>query len=358
VISARTAQGYEEFKASTPQERLAITTRWKELEADNLRSSQDQPRTRSDSHGSHKDSPKRIFHSRHLSFEERKKEFEETKAKRQAERYKIQCQDGKPSCPFCRRVNPHAHTPRAIDPAPIPSKFQPNDENPEFEQAIQASIAATSRGNEAEDTMIERAIRASIRELQDGAGDAISDQDALNRAIQASISTTRRHPTEESGSADEDTVYQTILEKSIRDSLASYNLNRDTTVARQRINKLANKNLRLVPVSNNPKAVAVYSDEDEDLELAIRRSKEDYERSGVEEEIVMQYMKRQSLVEEAIRLKRLDYQEDHSQKLRGTDNQPEAGKESAADEEALQMAIEESLNVTPGGHTFGSDSES
>jgi hypothetical protein len=37
-MSARTAQGYEDFKASTPQERLAIISRWNELQAENLKS--------------------------------------------------------------------------------------------------------------------------------------------------------------------------------------------------------------------------------------------------------------------------------------------------------------------------------
>lgn len=310
VIAARTAQGYEEFKLSTPQERLAIITRWKELEVEIQRSNQGQSRTRSDSYGTRNTSPKRFFHSRHLSFEERKRQYEERRAKREAERYKIQCQDGKPSCPFCRRANPHAHTPRVVDTAPIISKSQPDDANPEFEQAIQTSVAATSRGNRAEDAMIERAIRASIRELQTDAGDTISDQEAVSRAIHASISATRRQSAEESGSTDRDAQYQTLLEKSIRDSLASYDLSPRAPNSRKRISRVVKDNQRPIQASNDTDSGVVYSDEDEDFKLAIRRSKEEYEKSSAEEEIVMQYMKKQSLAEETLRLRHLEQQKE------------------------------------------------
>lgn len=351
MISARTAQGYEEFKASTLQERQTIVSRWSELEAENLKSSQDKGRVRSDSHGSRNASPRRFFHARQLSLEEKKRQHEERKAKREAERNKIQCQDGKSSCPFCRRVNPHAHTPRVIDTTKI-SERRPSDAISEFEEAIQASVAATSRGDPEQDAMIERAIRASIRELQNDSGPTTSNHEAINRAIQASILAAGRYTTQGSSTTESDTNYQPMLEKSIRDSLASYEDHRRPKSAAKDINTADEKSQRSLLASKETNVGPVDSDEDEDLKLAIRRSKEEHEKSSTEEEIVMRYIKKQSLIEDELRSKRLEYQRSQSQKLQGG-IQSDAEEESAADEEALQLAIKESLKTTGGGSTTG-----
>jgi hypothetical protein len=346
VISARTAQGYEEFKASTLQERQAIVIRWSELEAENLKSSQDKGRVRSDSHGSRNASPRRFFHARQLSLEKKKRQYEERKAKREAERNKIQCQDGKSSCPFCRRVNPHAHTPGVID--TTKSERRPSDAISEFEEAIQASVAATSRGDPEQDAMIERAIRASIRELQNDSGTTTSNHEAINRAIQASILAAGRYTAQGSSTTESDTNYQPMLAKSIRDSLASYEDHR----AAKDIYTADEKSQRSLLASKETNVGRVDSDEDEDLKLAIRRSKEEHEKSSTEEEIVMRYIKKQSLIEDELRSKRLEYQRKQSQKLQGG-VQSDAEEESAADEEALQLAIKESLKTTGGGSSPG-----
>ena len=90
--------------------------------------------------------------------------------------------------------------------------------------------------------MIERAIRASIRELQNDAGDAISDQEALSRAIQASISATGQQSAEKSSSIDRDVQYQTVLEKSIRDSLAGHDISSRVTVSGKHIDVVGDEN--------------------------------------------------------------------------------------------------------------------
>lgn len=352
VISARTAQGYEEFKVSSAQERLAIISRWKEeVQAENLKFTQAQSRKRADSSGG-TSPPRGFFNTRHLPFEERKRLYEERKAKRQAESNKVQCQDGEASCPYCRRTNPHSHMPHVADTIPTISEPQVNTTVPEFEQAIRASVAATSRGNPGEDAMIERAIRASIRELQKDSGTTISDQDALNRAIQASISAAARDTAQESGAADgEDAEYQAILEKSIRDSLESNKLGHHAATSGE------GKGTDNVGTQQNPtvkESNTADSDEDGSVRLAMRRSKEDHERLSAEEEIVMRYIKKQSLEEEALRVKRFEYQREQSQKLQGKGKELEAG-ESAADEEALQLAIKESLMIAGGGSASRSD---
>lgn len=64
-----------------------------------------------------------------------------------------------------------------------------------FEEAIQTSVAATSQGNSEQDQLIERAIRASVRELQSASRERDNDE-AIQRAIQASIMEATRARTE------------------------------------------------------------------------------------------------------------------------------------------------------------------
>lgn len=357
VISARTAQGYEEFQASTAQERLTIISRWNALQAENSKSSQKDSPTPTDGRRSRNSSPKGFLSTRHLSFDERKKLYEERKARREAERNKIQCQDGRPSCPFCRRANPHAHTPLVVDTPVVVSEPQSSDTDSEFERAIQASIAATSCGNPDQDAMIERAIRASVRELQNDAETTASNQEAINRAIQASISEAWQEPGQRQSTTDSPD-YQSSLERSIRDSLASYKLQSRSKIGREgnKSKDVANPRPAQPSIENQPDDIN--SDDDEDMKLAIQRSKSEHEQSNAEEEIVMQYMKKQSLAEEALRLKSLENQRSQSRTLQNLPTQSTMEEENAADEEALQLAIKASLESANSDSPPGSGEDS
>ena len=86
-------------------------------------------------------------------------------------------------------------------------------ERRELEAAIAASIAENSRGNVEEDQLVARAIRASVAELERAPADA-NEQDseeALRRALQASIEEASR-----SGATEEE---QKLLEETLRKSL-------------------------------------------------------------------------------------------------------------------------------------------
>lgn len=207
--------------------------------------------------------------------------------------------------------------------------------------------------------MIGRAIRASIRELQNNSASTLSDEEVINRAIHACISEAGRHPVEGSGQSKEDAEYQKTLEKSIQNSLASYLREHpgardgaDTDDEEMKLAIRASKEAAARPV--------VDSDEDKDFKLALQRSKEEHEKSSTEEEIVLQYIKKQSLVEEALRLKKQEHQAEQSQMLhgRGKELGKETGGESAADDKALNMAIEESLKATSGGPNIQSGAAS
>jgi DNA-directed RNA polymerase subunit L len=296
-------------------------------------------------------SPKGFIQTRHLTFDERKKLHEERKAKREAERDKVQSKDGRQNCPFCRRDKPHTHAPRPIQETPFVQS--PEEETDiEFEQAIHDSVAATSRGNAEEDIMIERAIRASVRELQSSFRSDVSDPEALNRAIQASIAEAGRgrsenaiHPIQ---MTDEEAEHQALLEKALQESLAIYQFNHpESSKAAGYVDTDDDENVKLAIQESRNKAMSNLSDSDEDVKLAIQNSKDELSRTKTEEEIVLEYVKKQSLAEEEHRKAR-----DTTRKETGGKEEEEAA--SAADEEAMRLAIEESLKGVGGASASGS----
>jgi hypothetical protein len=358
MISARTAQGYDDFQNSTAAECQDIITRWKQNKSE-LQS----PRQiileggGPDGQESGHLSPKGFMQTRHLTFDERKRLHDERKAKREAERTKVQSKDGHRSCPFCRRDKPHTHAPRSVQEAAFVQA--PKEEtNAEFEQAIYDSVAATSHGNAEEDIMIERAIRASVRALQNNTQSDMSDPEALNRAIQASIAEAGRGRSDNADNADnadhpiqmtdEEAEHQALLEKALQESLATYQLNNpESSKAVADVDTDDDENIKLAIQESRNKAVADLSDSDEDLKLAIQNSKDELSRSKTEEEIVLDYVKRQSLAEE-----------EHRKAKDATRKEISGGGEgeevSAADEEALRLAIEESMKGADGASASGS----
>ena len=346
IISARTAQGFEDSQSATPEERQDIVTRWREHKAEYQNARQnimDQGGPDGQERG--RLTPTGFLQTRHLSFDERKKLHEDRKAKREAERLKVQSEGGHRSCPFCRRSNPHTHDPQAVQDSPSVLPVPDDDPNFEFEHAIHASVASTSRGNPEEDAMIERAIRASIRELQSVSGSNLSDPEAVNRAIQASIAEAgRRRSNEDAGQpiamTDKDAEHQALLEKAIQQSLLEYQLAPPAYgAAAADVDSDEDENIKLAIQKSKEHTSQPAPEKDEALKLALQKSKEELTRQKTEEEIVMEYVKRQSLAEEA-----------HRQAVLGKQKEVPL---SDADEEALKQAIEESMKTAGGGSASG-----
>ena len=387
MISARTAQGFEEFKDSTLAERQDIINRWREHKSEYQSSKQKLEETRRpEGQETGRLSPRGFLQTRHLTFEERKKLHEERKSTREEERHKIHSKDGRRSCPFCSRCHPHTHTPRAVQTSAVVADSphevvedvvdDHDDADAEFENAIHASVAATSRGNLEEDMMIERAIRASVKELQKAGGNT-NDSAALNRAIQASIAEANRgRPsyglTHTAAMDEDDAEHQALLEKAIQESLSQYQMpahfaDADADTDEDEAVKLAIEKSKEAPIAadvdsdedeNIRKAIEkskanaheadIDTDDDEDVKLALEKSKSEHQqglsRAKTEEEIVLEYVKKQSLAED-----------EHKRNVAG--KMKEAGyEESAADEEALNQAIAASLKASGEGHGEASGS--
>jgi len=318
IISARTAQGYEHWQASTLEERLDIINRWNEhkseLQSERQRVLEEGPEGQETGHLS----PKGFLQTRHLSLEERKKLHEDRKIKREQERSKTYGEQTT-KCPFCRRAAPHKHNEnQSLESAETPTSSTADVDHEEFEQAIKASVAATSRGNPEEDLMIERAIRASVRELQHPEGSALSEHEALDRAIKASVAEAARERAlgPKDGTLNpSDPEFTTMLAKPLQPSFHDSLHTTDTE-----------KLPRIDPDT----------DEDDDVKRALEASRVSHEehlsRTKTEEEIVMEYVKRQSLVEE----------EHKRAKQKG---QTDAHDGVEDDDSDLKRALEESLKL-------------
>lgn len=365
IISARTAQGFEDAKTATPEERRNVIARWK-LHKDEYQSEKQRIMEHGGPEGqeSGRLTPTGFLQTRHMSFEERKKLHEDRKLKREAEAKKVRG-DGEShsSCPFCRRSATHSHAPRksqttAVVEGSAASQEDHHEHHEDFESAIKASVAATSKGNVEEDQMIERAIRASVRELQAAQSSSVNDQEALNRAIQASIVEAGRrrsgevHEGEEIRMTDEEAEHQQALEKAIQDSLQNYHMKHGGEGEVDETDEEMQKAIKLSKELEEARRGKVPAeDEDEGLKLALKNSKEDF-AGKTEEEVVMEYVKKQSLLEEEHRKSIVSVEgtkvvesEETEEEERGRPTKVSDEKRELidADEEALRLAIEASM---------------
>jgi hypothetical protein len=215
----------------------------------------------------------------------------------------------------------------------------------DYEEAIRKSVTATSRGNPQEDAIIERALRASVRELQQAQKNGEIENEAYQKAVAASVSEAKRargeltakdekaNPMENHGTADED---DEVLTRALTQSLADYKPGQlqsppyenghhdrhqgehdwssdsglgtdddeDFKRTLEESKRLHTENQNKQSVVNINEVTNDVNDED-DLKRAITESEiahktweEDLARQKTEEEIVLEYVKKQSLLEE------------------------------------------------------------
>jgi hypothetical protein len=144
---------------------------------------------------------------------------------------------------------------------------------------------------------------------------------------------------------DEEAERQALLEKAIQDSLASYQISPPVPAHVDDVDTDDDENVKLaIQMSKGSQSqLGIDSDNEEEVKLAIQKSKDEARSTKTEEEIVLEYVKKQSLLEA-----------EHKKAVLGKQKEVEAASE--ADEEALRQAIEESLRVTGGSAGEGSGS--
>lgn len=321
MITARTAQGYEDAQASTPAERADIITQWREHKDEYQSTRMKILEAGPDGQESGHLTPKGFMQTIHMTLDERKKLHEDRKARRKKEDEESACS---------QKI-------RDVQAMPVVSQ-QPDADQDQSEHALHGSAAATSRSNEEEDGTTERAIRASVVELQ--SADDLTEKEALDRAIQASIASAGQpdhHPEEQSSQpitkTDDEAEHQAALANAIQASLSQCSLPAayiaPTDDADDEDLKLAIQRSKQEGSSNA---------EDSELELALQKSKEVSVRAQMEEDTVLEYVKKQSLAEEKFKQMVKDGQE-AVPVTKELDEEPV----SQAEEEALRQAIKESM---------------
>lgn len=263
------------------------------------------------------DSPPKtgFWNTRHLSLEERKKLHEQKEAWKQRKREEA---------------------------AGVTPSAEPED--PGMERAIRESVNQTSRGDPAEDAMIEAQIRSSVKEMRRIA------EEQKRQEQQRQLGDWKQRPSEPEATAtpawaDEkkagpgaeeitDEEFEALIAEAARQSVMAQN---------QRHGDEDEDLERALRESQGTAAGQGESGADEELRRAMEESerahREDLARRTTErseEDVIMEYVKKQSLAEEEFR------------RLKAQGKQPEgaAGATADEDDEDLKKAIEESLSLT------------
>ena len=296
IIAARTAQGYEEWSGASNEERSDIVRRWHLLEQQ-LRKKRNTD-----------DVVKQIFE------EARRKRMEGLP---QGER---SAGDGTQAAGTSVQQAPDSNA---------------------LEAAIRESIRQTSRGNPEEDAAIERAIRVSMSELARNSGAARpqdDDDEALRKAMEASM----QQSSQQGGQEDErDEELEQALANSLREQRRQYDNDDDNDEDYQRALQESQRS-----ASNAGEGSSSAPSYDQGHLGGV--TKEQYEQSNAgkgeksqqekdEERIVMEYVKKQSMLEQ---------QHQSGKKGEASAGAGAGGKTSREDDdddEELRRAMEESL---------------
>lgn len=164
IIASRTAQGYDEVRNSTEDERAAVISRWKEIKP-HIR------KKKTIAEGS-KETMSRV-RSRNWSRTKLAKSKSEAATEDVPEPDLIPGQMDRVQS-FATDTTGIVSPSDSVSRAPTLPTGKPLEEkssleraeNADFEEAVRRSVAETSKGNPEEDEMIERAVRASVAELE------------------------------------------------------------------------------------------------------------------------------------------------------------------------------------------------
>ncbi|RTE79925.1 hypothetical protein BHE90_005567 [Fusarium euwallaceae] len=342
IVSSRAVQGQHEMMESTPEERDDVAKRWNNVKFDlkNFYAMKRKEKvagklpadSRPTSGGTDStfDRPRTGWlHTRKLSFDERKKLHAEKEAWKRG------------------YVDATIPPPTTSDSSSIQTSLS---EDAELERAIRASVLETSHGNAEEDAMIEAAIRESVK--------AVRQKVESEQAPPLPLKDPSIFEDQDYQITDEE--YQSLIEQAIQQSLAAdaqlpqesgfVELDVDTAVSRptplaqqkpqpQPPNDEDVELQRAIEESKNPPPLPPRDNDDEELDRAIAASKEAMAEEAsqrTEEEIVMEYVKKQSLAEEEYRQKM----------MKGKGNVDEEDED-----EELRRAMEESLKMTKGDYS-------
>lgn len=239
------------------------------------------------------------------------------------------------------------------------------NEGEEFERAIQASVKQTSKGDKDEDARVEAAIRASVLEMRRIAEEQSREdrgkgpeqapyQGPLPPAAVATALGISQADHDLTNITDEE--YEALIEEAVKQSLTEQQIlanqggrrgmdsDTDGDEELKRAMQLSKSDVTLGAASGGGGGGG---DDDEDLKRTLEESEKAHrqtvERQMTEEDIVLEYVKKQSLAEEEFRKsKGKGKGKDHGGVEEGVTGDDE-------DDEDLRRALEESLKISGRG---------
>ena len=281
IIASRTAQGYEDWGKSSVAERLDVVSRWHVAQIELGKEKHKYPLGL---HRSHSGASK-WQKSRPKSKDSRSRSGEHGQQRSRAE---------------------------------VGTQLP----NTDFESAIPNSVTVTSRGDPEEDRLIERALRASVAELHlTSNGD--DENNSIERAIQASLEDTsnaKRQTSEPKASPDSDTtsggspgskakVRESVRRRSSRQQAHAQECHDSIVRDDPDVDSDDDENIKIALERSQSTSTHVFLDSEEtEYQKAIEDSQSAHDqqeqanaRMKTEEEIVLEYVKRQSLAENKYR---------------------------------------------------------
>ena len=284
IIAARTAQGYDDWKISTQSQRLDVVSRWHVAQVDLGERRRSQHRQSRPAHGLPKAKGARKT------------------AQQDQEQVNQGSSSGQRFTAASSNTNPSAHCHSVETPSA------------ELEKAIRQSVEVTSRGDPVEDQLIERAIRASVAELRLASEEA-NDDDAFKRAVQASVVEASRTRVQRPGGAGsdrrteeghwdnvEESAYSGMRFQRSPSGGSDQNPSHHSSPAwdDSSVDTDDDSNMKAALKESRQLGVPTFPDIDADLLQALEESRLHHhgvEKEKSEEEIVIEYVKRQSLAE-------------------------------------------------------------
>jgi hypothetical protein len=347
IVTSRVVQGREDLASATQEEQRDIMARWvrrgddlkgfyslkqkeKSGSGSNLHLDEEGEGTSSSATLAGEPPKTGWLHTRNLSFDERRKLHKEKDAwkKQQQQQQRV----GAPPV------------------SPGESGSFPLVEDEEFEQAIQASVKQTSRGDKDEDAQVEAAIRASLKEMRriaEKQSRETKPEATLTATVPVPVQGTRGAPVSAAGPDNDlinitDEEYQALVEEAVRRSLAEQQGHGQPGQLHDPGQRDANLDPELqaaMEMSRSPQNNG--EDDDEQLRRALEESQrayqEELQKQKTEEDMMLVYFKKQSLAEE----------EYERAKGKGK-GKVTAGGEEEMDED-LRRAMEESLRDSGSG---------
>lgn len=284
IMASRCAQGLIDLSACTTEEKENILTKWSIFEAEvEAKKNARRNRYKLDGDG------KRI---KTRTMSEKSKDAGKTQEEQEAESLKAAERAN-------RRESLRQLFRGRASSSPPPRKTTSESVLPdEYEHAIRHSVLATSQGDDTEDEMIERALRASMTELENAKVAGEEEDRAYDLAVQASVREAERVIEEKKREHNERSAVG-------KDEKSNYYIHQPQAQPPPYSVDETDQNKPRRPPTLPPRSpVPIPTDHEIELQNAINESQRSYDdnlrreqREKEEMDIIMEYVKRQSLAE-------------------------------------------------------------